>query len=59
MTDSGDDIIDRVSKDEYVDFENTENQMFDDVTNGTMTKMTKMTKVMKMMNIMMLKHPKR
>ena len=33
MMDSGDDIIDRVSKDEYVDFENTENQMFDDITN--------------------------
>ena len=32
MMDSGD-IIDRVSKDEYVDFENTENQMFDDITN--------------------------
>ena len=32
MMDSGDDIIDRVSKDEYVDFENTENQMFDDIT---------------------------
>ena len=33
MMDSGDDIIDRVSKDEYVDFENTENQMFDEITN--------------------------
>ena len=32
MMDSGDDIIDRVSKDEYVDFENTENQMFDEIT---------------------------
>mgnify|MGYP001179991777 CR=1 FL=1 len=27
-----DDIIDRLSKDEYVDFEHTENQMFDEIT---------------------------
>ena len=32
MMNSGDDIIDRISKDEYVDFENTENQMFNDIT---------------------------
>ena len=33
MMESGDDdIIDRISKDEYVDFEHTENQMFDEIT---------------------------
>ena len=33
MDGDDDDIIDRISKDEYVDFEHSENQMFDEITN--------------------------